>query len=187
MPMPSSAPISATTATTGRTRCCTPRTLPLGEPEATSGCWNSLRRRMIRQPVLADVVDVSWIPLQQSGPIYQRIFERAKSASEIRRSGGKVCQDSPQFVAGAMGPVSGRAKQYAAAADAIAALPKERARRMPGRWSRLNFRSRPNWAHSTRSSPPTTPSPKSARLGDSANCRAPVVRRRRQAVCAQDS
>ncbi len=77
-------------------------------------------------PILADVVDASWIPLAQRAPIYRRILESKESAA------GKLTGLERQYAEQDLGAWQVRwvqylvrAKQYVAAAAAIAALPQE--------------------------------------------------------------
>ena len=76
--------------------------------------------------ILADVVDAPWIPLAQRAPIYQRILQSKQDA--LGRLTGLELENAQQslgswqvrWIAYLV-----RSKQYAQAADAIAALPKE--------------------------------------------------------------
>jgi tetratricopeptide (TPR) repeat protein len=76
--------------------------------------------------ILADVVDAQWIPLAQRAPIYQRILESKQAAL------GKLTGLGRDYAQQTLGSwlvrwiqYLVRTKQYAQAADAIAALPKE--------------------------------------------------------------
>jgi cellulose synthase operon protein C len=76
--------------------------------------------------ILADVVDASWIPLAQRAPIYRRILESKQDAL------GKLTSIERDYAQQTLGSWQVRwiqylvrIKQYAQAADAIAALPKE--------------------------------------------------------------
>jgi len=76
--------------------------------------------------ILADVADSSWIPLAQRAPIYQRILESKESA--VNRLNGLERQYADQDLGSwqvRWVQYLVRTKQYAVAASAIAALPKE--------------------------------------------------------------
>ena len=76
--------------------------------------------------ILADVADASWIPLAQRAPIYQRILE-SKQAALIKLAGQEretARQDLESWQVRWITYLV-RAKQYALAAGAIGALPKE--------------------------------------------------------------
>ena len=76
--------------------------------------------------ILADVVDAAWIPLAQRAPIYQRILQSKQDA--LAKLAG-LERDNAQQDLGSWQVLwikhLVRTRQYAQAADAIAALPKE--------------------------------------------------------------
>ncbi|MGD0416757.1 MAG: tetratricopeptide repeat protein, partial [Terriglobales bacterium] len=76
--------------------------------------------------ILADVVDARWIPLAQRAPIYQRILQSKQDA--LARLTGLERDNAEQYLASWQVRWIAyliRTKQYAQAADAIAALSKE--------------------------------------------------------------
>jgi len=76
--------------------------------------------------ILADVVDASWIPLAQRAPIYQRILESRQDA--LGKLAGFERDNAQQYLGSwQVRWISYlvRTRQYAQAADAIAALSKE--------------------------------------------------------------
>ncbi len=76
--------------------------------------------------ILADVVDASWIPLAQRAPIYQRILESKQDA--LGKLAGFERENAQQYLGSwQVRWISYlvRTRQYAHAADAIAALSKE--------------------------------------------------------------
>ena len=76
--------------------------------------------------ILADVVDASWIPIAQRAPIYQRILESRQDA--LGKLAGLERDNAQQYLGSwQVRWISYlvRTRQYAQAADAIAALSKE--------------------------------------------------------------
>jgi predicted Zn-dependent protease len=76
--------------------------------------------------ILVDLVNMSWIPLAQRAPIYQRILQNKQDALS-RLNGLERAYAEQDLATWQVNWIRYlvRAQQYAAAADAIAALPKE--------------------------------------------------------------
>jgi predicted Zn-dependent protease len=99
----------------------------VGEPAAATA-WLLDLSSVAHDPtiILADVVEVSWIPIAQRAPIYQRILESKGSA--VSKLTGLERQYAEQDLGSwqvRWVQYLVRTKQYAAAAAAIAALPEE--------------------------------------------------------------
>jgi tetratricopeptide (TPR) repeat protein len=98
-----------------------------GDP-AVAAAWLIDLSSVAHDPpsILADIVDASWIPPAQRGPIYQRILEAKENAAK------KLSGLERQYADQDLGAWQVRwvqylvrTKQYSAAAESIAALPQE--------------------------------------------------------------
>jgi tetratricopeptide (TPR) repeat protein len=104
-----------------------PAYVAVGDPAAATA-WVLDLSSAAHDPttILADLVNVSWIPLAQRAPLYQRILQ-TKQDAVIKLNGMErdyAQQDLNSWQVNWIRYLL-RAKQYAQAADAINALPKE--------------------------------------------------------------
>ena len=139
--------------------------------------------------ILADVADASWIPRAQRAPIYQRILESKESS--VSKLTGLERQYAEQDLSSwqvRWVQYLVRAKQYAAAAAAIAALPQETREAQAGVMVPLDLQVAAQLGTldskliAYHAEPQKAPASETLRIAARQ-----LFERRRQAVCAQDS
>jgi len=101
--------------------------IAVGNPaEATSWLLDLTSATHDPTAVLADVVEISWIPLEQRGPIYQRIMDAEQNA--VLKAEGQEKEYAQQTLRSwqvRWVKYLILTKQYPQASDALASLPKE--------------------------------------------------------------